>query len=107
YPVVADITGSGRAALLVVANNYPAASFYKDAGEAADGPIAANVTGVRAFTSAGESAWMPTRPIWNQYGFHPDLVTDGARFLTSPQLDGSIFRRNNQGYNLTLSCRAQ
>ncbi len=107
YPVVADITGSGRAALLVVANNYPAASFYKDAGEAADGLIAANVTGVRAFTSAGESAWMPTRPIWNQYSFHPDLVTDGARFLTAPQLDGSIFRRNNQGYNLTLSCRTQ
>lgn len=104
YPVVADITGTGQAAMLVVANNYAVAGFYKDAGEAADGLVAAGITGVRAFVSTAPYSWMPTRPIWNQYGFHPDLVTDGARFNSAPQLDGLIFRRNNQGYGTTLSC---
>jgi hypothetical protein len=107
YPVVADITGTGEAALLVVANNYPVAGLYKDPGEAADGAIAAGITGVRAFSATKNNSWMPTRPVWNQYSFHPDLVTDGARFNTAPQLDGTIFRRNNQGYNTTLACKAR
>jgi hypothetical protein len=107
YPVVADITGTGEAALLVVANNYAVAGFYKDAGEAADGVTALGVTGVRAFSATKNNSWMPTRPVWNQYSFHPDLVTDGARFNTAPQLDGTIFRRNNQGYNTTLACRVR
>ncbi|MGE3759517.1 MAG: FG-GAP repeat domain-containing protein [Pseudobdellovibrionaceae bacterium] len=107
YPVVADITGTGQAALLVVANNYAAAGFYKDAGESADGAVAAGITGVRAFASSAPYSWMPTRPIWNQYSFHPDLVTDRARFNTAPQLDGEIFRRNNQAYNTTLACRVK
>lgn len=106
YPVVADITGTGQAALLVVANNYAVPALYKDTGEASDGVAAATITGVRAFASSAPYSWMPTRPVWNQYGFHPDLVTDGTRFNTAPQLDGSIFRRNNQAYNTTLSCRA-
>ena len=93
--------------LLVVANNYAAAGFYKDAGEAADGFAALSITGVRAFSATKSNSWMPTRPIWNQYSFHPDLITDGARFNTAPQLDGTIFRRNNQGYNTTLACRAR
>jgi len=104
YPVVADLSGDGTANILIAANNYPVASFYRDPGEEADRAEAAAITGVRAFESTSERAWMPTRPIWNQHSFHPDLVSNGARLLLAPLLDAKIFRRNNQGQNLTLEC---
>jgi hypothetical protein len=104
YPVVADIDGNGTASIVLVSNNYNVGGFYKDADELADGVTALGITGVRAFGSTSQQAWMPTRPVWNQHSFHPDLVTDAARFLTAPLVDSSFFRRNNQGYNLTLKC---
>lgn len=108
YPVVADLTGKGDTGILVIANNYPVThnnpGFYGDAGEAADKIEAAGITGVRAFESTEKKAWMPTRPIWNQHSFHPDLVSDKARPLISPKVDSKMFRRNNQGNAQTLEC---
>lgn len=104
YPVVADIDGNGTASIVLAANNYAAGGFYKDPDELADAATALGITGVRAFESTSQQAWMPTRPVWNQHSFHPDLVTDAARFLTAPLIDSAFFRRNNQGYNLTLKC---
>lgn len=97
YPVVADVDGDGYANILLASNSYAASGFYKDAGEEKDAAEAAQTTGVRLFVSSGQNAWMPTRPIWNQYSFHPDLVSNGARMLSSPAYDTQIFRRNNQG----------
>lgn len=107
YPVVADITGTGAASLLLAGNNYAVNIFYKDPSELSDAAEAAKITGVRAFTSSAEKSWMPTRPVWNQYSFHPDLISDSAKFLISPRLDGRIFRRNNQGIGKELRCRNQ
>lgn len=97
YPVVADVDGDGYANILLSSNSYAAYGFYKDPGEENDLAIAVNTTGVRLFSSENETAWMPTRPIWNQYSFHPDLVSNGARMISSPSYDTQIFRRNNQG----------
>jgi len=107
YPVVADVDGDGSAELVVVANNFAVGSFYQDPDEVGDAAIAAKITGVRVFQSAKKNSWMPTRPIWNQYSYHPDAVTDRARLIRDALLDGSLFRRNNQGYNVEMSCRKQ
>ena len=47
---------------------------------------------------------MPSRPIWNQYSFHPDLVDNHGRVDTAPDWDSSFFRRNNQGYRVQMQC---
>ncbi len=104
FPVVADLTGDHWANILVASNNYAVKSFYKDADEVMDATAAASITGLRAFESSASRSWMPTRPLWNQYSFHPDLFTDGARLISIPVLDKTIFRRNNQGYGLTGNC---
>ncbi len=105
YPVVADLTGTGAANILVASNNYAVSAFYADPGEQADRAIASTITGVRAFESSSEHAWMPTRPIWNQYSFHPDLVSDLARMISAPVVDSRYFRRNNQGNGLINACK--
>lgn len=104
YPIVADITGTGHAALVVAANNYAIGSFYQDAGESADRAVAAAITGVRAFSSTGTNAWMPTKPIWNQHTFHPDFVNNSAQFLKTTVLNANLFRRNTQGANQRTLC---
>lgn len=104
YPIVADITGTGRAALVVSSNNYAAPYFYADPGELNDRTEAVNITGVRAFTSTGANAWMPTKPVWNQHSFHPDLINNASNFLAAPFLDGTFFRRNNQGVHQQTVC---
>ena len=106
YPVVADLSGTGNEShILVVGNNFAASSFYKDAGEAADGQIALGITGVRAFRSSGQRAWMPTLPIWNQYSFHPDLVSVDGRLQSSPAVNGQLYRRNVQMNSMQSRCR--
>lgn len=107
YPVVADINSNYSAEILVVSNNYAVSGFYQDPGEAEDGEQALSITGIRAFTSAEAGAWMPTRPLWNQYSFHPDFFTDRGQVRSLSIFDFSIFRRNNQGYLETGGCRQE
>lgn len=103
YPVVVDLFGTKTANILIASNNYANGSLYQEPDKQADGLVAANITGLRAFQSTQARSWMPTRPVWNQYSFHPDLVTSAAAFVFAPTLDPTIFRRNNQG-NRTLDC---
>lgn len=105
YPVVADIEGNFTAELILASNNYAVGSFYKDAHELKDAAEALATTGVRAFQSAGDQGWMPTRPLWNQYSFHPDQFNDDAQFVPFASLDPKIFRRNNQGAGVELKCK--
>jgi hypothetical protein len=107
YPVVADIDGNNSADLLVVSNNYAAGNFYKDDGEAADGVVAKGITGVRAFSSSGADAWMPTRSIWNQFDYNPALVSDAGKAVSSTPMDAftaRMFRRNAQLGMFEKSC---
>lgn len=105
YPVVADIDNNFSADILVVANNYPAAGFYKDAGEELDAAEGLATTGLRAFSSSAERSWMPTRPIWTQFNFHPDQFTDRAQFIPFAETNLKMFRQNNQGQNVNLKCK--
>lgn len=105
YPIVVDVDGNGSAEIVVASNNYAAAAFYKDPEELADADKGKATTGVRAFTSSEVNRWMPTRPIWNQFNYHPDQVDDDAKLIPNSIIDSTIFRRNNQGYNRTLECR--
>ena len=59
-PVIADVTGSGKARIVVAANTcyIPGAKFK----------------GIRVFKDK-EDGWVQTRPIWNQQGYNPLLVT--------------------------------
>ncbi len=109
YPVVADIDNDGASELLVVANNYPAAGFYKDPGEEGDYEIAQNITGVRAFGSAKKFSWMPTRRLWNQFDYNPAFVTDRLRAVAKTPIQESftsrLFRRNAQLGEFENGCR--
>jgi hypothetical protein len=100
YPVVADITGTGAASILVVSNNYAVSSFYQTAATAPDQAAAYLVTGVRAFTSSTALPWMPTRPSWNQYHYNAALVNDRARVfdpsMSSQSWLGRTFKLNAQ-----------
>ena len=104
YPVIADLTDGGASNLLVVSNNYAASSLYGSNIPAADRAAALSITGVRAFESSAEQAWMPSRPVWNQYSYHPDLVTNTGRVIQAPAWDASYFRRNNQGTRVDMVC---
>lgn len=99
YPVVADIDGNKSSEILVVANNYAAANFYKDPGEIEHAEIAKTITGIRAFESNGRTKWMPTRSLWNSYDYNPALVTESLRSVSSTPFESftaRIFRRNAQ-----------
>lgn len=109
YPVIVDVDGNGSSELLVVSNNYPVPGFYKDAGEADDGRVAAGITGVRAFTSSTANAWVSTRPSWPQYSFNPvmdSLVPGQANLSTLLQgYLGKTFRRNSQLAQSESGCK--
>ena len=60
YPVVADVTGSGKARIVVAANSCVIPG--------------ATINGIRVFKDPAD-AWVQTRPIWNQHAYNPLLVT--------------------------------
>ncbi len=66
YPVVADVTGDGRANVLVSTDGY-------------QGPL----TGLRVFAS-GTVPWMPTRSIWNQHAYSITNVNDDGSIPAHP-----------------------
>jgi hypothetical protein len=109
YPVVADVDGSGEAKLVVVANNMwvsHADSYSTDEEKAA----AANITGLRVFGPKLKKAWMPTRPVWNQYAYFAANVQDNL-IPTSTSIfsgfAGSSFKRNVQEGMFQDVCRPQ
>lgn len=109
YPVVADIEGTGSSQILVASNNYAARGFYRDPGEEADGVVAQQITGLRAFEASVPGSWMPTRKIWNQYNYNPSLVTDSGQAVSSTPFAVSYtsrtFRRNSQLGKFEPVCR--
>lgn len=107
YPVVADVDGSGEAKLVMVANNMWVAnsdSYSTDEERSA----AANITGVRVFGPKLKKAWMPTRPVWNQYAYFAANVQDNL-IPTSTSIfsgfAGSSFKRNVQQGMFQDVCR--
>ena len=99
YPVVADVTGSGKARIVVAANScLPGAT----------------INGIRVFKDPAD-AWVSTRPIWNQHAFNPLLVTDAGGltgikaesiykpWLKAPYLAG--FRNNISKPDIKTECR--
>lgn len=109
YPVVVDVDGDGATDMVVASNNYAAGSFYKDAGETQDQAAATQITGVRAFESSGQHAWMPAGKIWNQYQFHPALFDARGKVSQKPIKEGSylsrLFRTNLVVADKPLTCR--
>jgi hypothetical protein len=59
-PVVADVTGSGKARIVVGANSCLQGSI---------------IVGIRVFRDP-DDLWVNTRPIWNQHTYNPLLVSD-------------------------------
>jgi len=77
YPVVADVDGSGHAAMLVISNS---------------GNVAC--CGLRVFQDVN-NAWPDTRKIWNEYDYHVTNVND----------DGSLPKVERGSWNLNNNYR--
>ena len=98
-PVVADVTGSGKARIVVAANScLPGAT----------------ISGIRVFKDAADS-WVQTRPIWNQHAYNPLLVTASggltgidATTIWKPWLSAAYlagFRNNIPQPSLQATCK--
>ena len=98
-PSIADVTGNGKARIVVGANScLPGAS----------------ISGIRVFRDP-EDAWVNTRPIWNQHTYSPLLVGDNGTltqiepesvskpWLKKPYLAG--FRNNIPQPQIKSSCK--
>lgn len=109
YPVVADVDGSGEAKLVVAANNMWVSnsdSYSTDEEKAA----AADITGIRVFGPKIKKAWMPTRPVWNQYAYfaanvQDDLIPTSTSIFSG--FAGNSFKRNVQEGMFQGMCRDQ
>ncbi len=79
YPVVADLTGDGKAEFVVVANNAEAmgtgCSPYVAQCRTAF-PGYEPQSGVRVYRDRNDN-WVATRAIWNQHTYHVTNVCDG------------------------------
>ncbi len=79
YPVVADITGDGRAEFIVVGNDASGmgtgCSSFAEACRAMF-PGYVTTAGVRAYRDRNDN-WVSTRAIWNQHSYHVTNVCDG------------------------------
>lgn len=98
-PVVAAVTGNGKARIIVGANTcLPGAQFK----------------GIRVFRDKNQN-WVGTHPIWNQHGYNPLLVkpTGGlsgidAEKITKPWLSASYlagFRNNIPKVAIKEGCK--
>ncbi len=79
YPVVADVTGDGKAEFIVVANDLSGtgsacAPFAQACVSAFPGYVANS--GVRVYRDRLDN-WVSTRAIWNQHSYHVTNVCDG------------------------------
>lgn len=85
YPVVADVTGDGKAEFIVVANNAEAmntaCSPYATACRTRFSGYEPN-NGVRVYRDANDN-WVATRAIWNQHAYHITNVCDGRDSICS------------------------
>ena len=98
-PVVADVTGSGKARIVVGANSCLQGS---------------TISGIRVFRDP-QDAWVNTRPIWNQHTYNPLLVSDtgglaqiqpesvSKPWLKAPYLAG--YRNNIPQPTIKSSCK--
>lgn len=98
-PVVADVTGSGQARIIVGANTCLAGAQFK---------------GIRVFRDKNQD-WVGTQPIWNQHGYSPLLVTPNGGLtginpekIVKPWLSASYlagFRNNIPKVAIKESCQ--
>ncbi|MBM4254169.1 MAG: VCBS repeat-containing protein [Deltaproteobacteria bacterium] len=98
-PVVADVTGNGKARIIVGANSCL---------------TGATLVGIRVFRDP-DDAWVNTRPIWNQHTYNPLLVSDAGGlaqikpesvskpWLKAPYLAG--YRNNISQPPIKSSCK--
>ena len=79
YPVVADVTGDGKAEFIVISNNAEgmntACSPYATAC-ATRFPGYVPTNGVKVYRDRNDN-WVATRAIWNQHSYHVTNVCDG------------------------------
>lgn len=86
YPVVADLTGDGKAEFVVVGNNAEAmgtaCSPYVTQCRTAY-PGYEPRSGVRVYRDRNDN-WVATRAIWNQHTYHVTNVCDGRDAVCPP-----------------------
>lgn len=94
-PVVADVTGDGAAEIVVPANNHCSIDcpYGSHAG--------AGMHGIQVFKSPSD-AWVGSRPVWNQHGYHVTNVGDNGEIPMGQERfwgEGTrnSFRQNYQG----------
>jgi hypothetical protein len=87
YPIVVDLTGDGKAELVLVSNDMQGNAatpcrFYVDDCQKNDAAYQPT-HGVRVFRDAHDN-WVATRPTWNQHGYHVTNVCDGRDAVCPP-----------------------
>lgn len=115
YPIVADVNNDGYAELVVVSNNNwvnqettPGNTWLNYSAE--ERSVAQHITGVRVFAPNSQKAWMPTRPLWNQYSYFSSNVGDSLNATKSSYISNlvsTIFKRNIQQGLTEQSCIKQ
>jgi hypothetical protein len=97
-PVVADIDEDGHADIVVVSNSYASGNSLYACTPPGGG--ANSESGIRVFSDPN-LAWVRTRSIWNEYGYHVTNVNDDGTIPVAeaanwkqPELDN--YRQNRQ-----------
>lgn len=83
YPVVADVTGNGRANV-VLASAGNRNGNLRGSCDSRSLPWAGPARGVTVYREARER-WQWARPVWNQHAFHFDNVTDDGSLPAQPR----------------------
>jgi hypothetical protein len=86
YPSIADVDGDSSTEILLASSNY---------GPTACPSTVDKWTGVRAIGSATQ-AWMPSRPVWNQFAYSISNVNDDGSIPANPVSNWTVWNNFRQ-----------
>ena len=87
-PVVADLSGSGYAQIIVTGNDA-----------ATDITSSSTQTYLRAYSSANPGVWAPARSVWNQYSYNALNINDDLTVPRYQMNPSTVFPNGKRPYN--------
>ena len=86
YPIIADIDGDGQAEIILVSGTLPPPALESKIGN------------LCVYKSANPhvSPWMPARPVWNSFNYHPCYVNNDLSVPAYPMNPAQFFPNGHQ-----------